>query len=263
MSGQALTCQGRHLLLIDILGLSQLVRTKGSDEILGVINKALEAFNRWERLNGAFKTIYFSDTFLFHQEPQGYGDWAFLDSYAIGSFILTTLLAEGIPARGAISFGSFEVHNDESEKHQVYFGTALVEAHEAEQAENWIGITILPSAWKPYEEKHPGTIAAFQSDKVWLMREADQVLLLNPFIKIRGWHMEDLMGEIDAPYLEWDQPDFPNEIRAFRFLKDTAEKHLADQEPKSRIAQKYLATNSFIKTIFGPELYDWACKISS
>lgn len=263
MSGQLPMRSGRHLLLIDILGFSQLVRTKGADEILVVINKALDAFNRWEKLNGAFKTIYFSDTFLFYQEPQGYGDWAFLDSYAIGSFILTTLLAEGIPARGAISFGSFEVHNDKSEKHQVYFGTALVEAHEAEQAENWIGITILPSAWKPYEEKNPGTIAVFQSEKVWLMREADQVLLLNPFIKMRGWHLYDLMSEIDAPYLEWDQPDFPNEIRAFRFLKGTADKYLDAQEPKSRIAQKYLATDSFIKTIFGPELYDWACKISS
>lgn len=71
MSGQALTNRGRYLLLIDILGFSQLVRTKGSDEILGVINKALEAFNRWERLNGSFKTIYFSDTFLFYQEQQG------------------------------------------------------------------------------------------------------------------------------------------------------------------------------------------------
>lgn len=263
MSGQLPMRQGRYLLLIDILGFSQLVKTKGADEILSVINKALEAFNRWERLNGAFKTIYFSDTFLFYQEPQGYGDWAFLDSYAIGSFILTTLLAEGIPARGAISFGSFEVHNDNSEKHQIYFGTALVEAHEAEQAENWIGITILPSAWKLYEEKNPGTIAAFQREKVWLLREADQVLLLNPFIKMRGWHVYDLIGEIDTPYLEWDQPDFPNEIKAFRFLKDAAKKYSAEPEPKSRVAQKYLTTDSFIMELFGQDLYDWACKISS
>lgn len=75
--------------------------------------------------------------------------------------------------------------------------------------------------------------------------------------------MYDLMGEIDAPYLEWDQPDFPNEIKAFKFLKNATEKYLTEPEPKGRIAQKYLATDSFIKTIFGPELYDWACKISS
>jgi hypothetical protein len=62
------------------------------------------------------------DTFIFYQNPKGYGDWAFLDVYAIGGMILSALLAKGISARGAISFGELEVREDSSEKHQVYHG---------------------------------------------------------------------------------------------------------------------------------------------
>lgn len=170
------------MLLLDILGFSELVRTKGRDEVLGTINEALKAFDRWEKLNQLFKTIYFSDTFLFYQVPKGYGSWAFLDVYAIGSLILTALLSKGIPARGAITFGDFDVIAGLHGNHQVYFGTALVEAHRAEQKENWIGITIQPSAWKPYESESPRIVRAFESEKVWLKRD-DDVLLLNPFIK--------------------------------------------------------------------------------
>lgn len=84
--------QGRYLLFLDILGFSELVETKGTEEISAVIESALKAFGRWEELNGSFKTIYFSDTFLFYQEPKGYGGWAFLDVYAIGGMVLSTLL---------------------------------------------------------------------------------------------------------------------------------------------------------------------------
>jgi hypothetical protein len=254
--------QGRYLLLVDILGFSELVRTKGRQEVLATINEALEAFDRWEKLNQLFKTIYFSDTFLFYQVPKGYGSWAFLDAYAIGGFILTALLAKGIPARGAITFGDFDVLDGAHGNHQVYFGAALVEAHRAEQRENWIGITIQPPAWKPYEAEEPRLIEAFQNEKVWLKRD-DDVLLLNPFIKMRGWHIQDLMGEIDVPYMEWDQPEFPNEIRAFRFLKSQSEIYSEKGDFTGRIAGKYHATNAFLKQLFGPELYQWACKISS
>ncbi|RLA43090.1 MAG: hypothetical protein DRR42_22335, partial [Gammaproteobacteria bacterium] len=173
--------QGRYLLFLDILGFSQLVETKSAEEIYSVIDDALKAFERWEELNGSFRTIYFSDTFIFYQDPKGYGDWAFLDVYAIGGMVLSALLAEGIPARGAISFGEFEVKLDTSSRHQVYFGKALVEAYQAEQREKWVGITILPSAWRPYEANNPGVIDTFATEGVWSKRR-DDVLLLNPLL---------------------------------------------------------------------------------
>ncbi len=253
--------QGRYLLFLDILGFSELVKTKGEAEVLGVIKDSLKAFDSWEIVNDQFRTIYFSDTFLYYQVNPGYGDWAFLDIYAIGALVLTNLLSKGIAARGAITFGRFDVHDDVLRKHQVYFGPALIEAYQAEKKEGWIGITIQPSAWKPYEASNPGTVTVFQNEKVWLKR-SDDVLLLNPFIKLRGWHIHDLIGEIDVPYSQWDQPDFPNEIKAFKFLRDKVGLYSSNGDFTGRVASKYHATNAFLKQVFGPELYSWACKIS-
>lgn len=262
MSNPSDPSQGRYLLLLDILGFSELVKTKGQAEVLKTIREALKPFERWEGLNQSFKTIYFSDTFLFYQVPKGYGKWAFLDVYAIGGLILTALLSKGIPARGAITFGDFDVFDGESSRHQVYFGAALVEAHQAEQREGWIGITIQPSAWHPCEAENPGIVNAFQSEKVWFRRE-DDVLLLNPFIKMRGCHEHDLIGEINVPYVEWDRPDFPNELLAFKFLRETGEAYAKKGDFTGRVAGKYHATNGFLQQVFGGQLYEWACKVSA
>lgn len=248
--------QGRYLLFLDILGFSQLVETKSTQEIYAVIDDALKAFGRWEELNGLFKTIYFSDTFVFYQEPKGYGSWAFLDVYAIGGMVLSALLAKGIPARGAISFGEFEVNLDASGRHQVYFGKALIEAYKAEQREKWIGITILPSAWKPYEAENPGVIDAFATEKVWALRD-DGVLLLNPFIKLRGWYTSALIGEVSKPYSKWDEPEFPNDILGFKFIRDQADLYAAKNDFISPAAIKYHMTVRFLGSILGDQLYKW------
>lgn len=248
--------QGRYLLFLDILGFSELVETKGTQEIYTVIDNALKAFGRWEELNGLFKTIYFSDTFLFYQEPKGYGNWAFLDIYAIGGMVLSALLAAGIPARGAISFGEFEVEFDSTGRHQVYFGKALIEAYKAEQREKWIGITILPSAWRPFEGHEPGIVDAFSREKVWAKRD-DDTLLLNPFIKLRSWYSDALIGEVDKPYSKWDAPEFPNDILGFKFLRDKAASYTARKDFISPAAIKYHTTICFLKDVLGEDIYAW------
>lgn len=249
--------QGRYLLFLDILGFSELVETKSVKEVYAVVDNALQAFGRWEELNALFKTIYFSDTFVFYQDPKGYGDWAFLDIYAIGGMVLSALLAAGIPARGAISFGEFEVELDSSGRHQVYFGKALIEAYQAEQKEKWIGITILPSAWEAYDAANPGMIDVFAREKAWRRRD-DGILLLNPLIKLRAWYDLARMGEIDKPYSKWDAPEFPNDILALKFIRDKASSYAAINDFTSPVAVKFHTTHDFLKTILGDECYMWA-----
>jgi hypothetical protein len=147
-----------------------------------------------------------------------------------------------------------------SNKHQVYFGPALIEAHLAEQKENWIGITILPSAWQPYDESTGGNIARFESEGAWLRR--NDMLLLNPFTKLNGYHVDDLLGQIEKPYIEWDVPGFPNDIAAFRFLHDESQRFIDANDFAGRVASKYHATVAFLKSVFGEEKYSWACKVS-
>lgn len=256
-----MSSNGRYLLFLDILGFSALVERESPENVYSVIDDALISFSRWEELNQQFKTIYFSDTFLFYQEPKGYGDWAFLDVYGIGAMLVSALLAKGIPARGSIVFGEFEVRNDSQNHHQLYFGKALIEAYKTERVEQWIGITIQPSAWQPYEEANPGTIDAFENERVWKKRN-DGVLLLNPFIKLRGWYSYDLVGEVDKPYLEWDQPEFPNDILGFKYLVDKASDYASNGEFSTREAVKYHATVSFLHEIMGADMYAWAERIS-
>ena len=261
MSSDVDVKNGRYLLFLDILGFSELVKSKGVEEIYAIIDESLQEFDRWEHLNKLFKTIYFSDTFIFYQEPKGYGKWAFLDVYAIGAMIFSALLAKGVPVRGAISFGGFEVRSDSLSRHQVYFGEALIEAYKAEQRENWIGITILESAWAPYEDENRGTIAAFERERVWKKRH-DRVLMLNPFLKLRGWCGEDRIGEIEGPYLEWDDPEFPNDILAFKFLREQAASYSKKGDFSGNVAIKYHATIAFLKEILGVEIYEWGVRIS-
>lgn len=251
----------RYLLYIDILGFTNLVETKSADEIYKIIDDALQNFSRWEMLNKQFRTIYFSDTFLFYQNIAGYGDWAFLDVYAIGSMLLSALLANGIPARGAISFGEFNVRFDGSSRHQVYFGRALIDAYKAELREKWIGIIILESAWSQYEARNPGRIDVHVKDRTWLKRN-DNVLLLNPFLRLTGYYSDDLIGEIDRPYLQWDAPEFPNDILGFKFLREQAAKYVTMNNYSGDIAIKYHSTLNFLKNILGDEIYDWGVRIS-
>lgn len=250
--------QGRYLLFLDILGFSELVEKLGHEEVYATIEKALTPFHRWEELNGQFRTIYFSDTFVYYQEPKGYGDWAFLDIYAIGGMVLSALLAAGIPARGAITFGQFDVRADGTGRHQLYYGRAMVEAYRAEQREKWIGITIQPSAWRPYDAGNPGAINSFVAEGVWLRRE-DDVLLLNPFIKLRA--ASDLLlipGEVEKPYSTHNAPEFPNDLLALKFLRETADAYAKRNDFFSPAAVKYHVTIAFLKKILGKTLYSWA-----
>lgn len=102
--------EGRYLLFLDLLGFSERVESDSPVQVFELIDEVLKDFNRWESLNKAFRTIHFSDSFILYQEPLGYGDWAFLDVYALGGFLLCSMLSKGIPARGAISFGDFQVN---------------------------------------------------------------------------------------------------------------------------------------------------------
>lgn len=241
---------------LDLLGFSDLVQKKSADEVYSTIADALESFHNWNKINPQFGTIYFSDTFILYQRKKGYGDWAFLDIYAISAMLLASLLAQGIAARGAISFGEFEVSQDPSGGHQICFGKALVEAYRAEQSEDWLGIVVLESAWSPYEAGNPGMVSVSATDGTWLQRH-DGVLLLNPLERVTGWYDLWLVGDIDRHYTEWDAPDFPNGVQALRFLLKQSELFESRGDYTGRVARKYHLTLLFLRNILGEELFDW------
>lgn len=253
---------GRYLLFLDILGFSELVERNSSDETYRVLNDVLAECNRWEKLNGDFRTIYFSDTIILYQHPEGYGDWAFLDVYAIGAMILSSLLARGIPARGSISFGQFEVRFDQAAKHQMYFGAALIEAYRAEQRENWIGITILPSAWSLFEESTKGMIEVFAKEGAWIKRK-DNVLLLNPFISLWDAYTMFQIGEFNRDNYKEYSWQLANDIDALRYLISTAKDFENQGDFSGKVATKYHSTIAFLKIVLGEDRYQWALDLTT
>lgn len=251
----------RYILFLDILGFSEMVSVKSSDEILQIIKNAISQFEVWKQRNGDFDLIYFSDSFVFYQKTTGYGSWAFLDIYAISAMVLSALLAHEIPARGVINFGEFYIENDiKNMSNQIFFGKALVEAYKAERNENWIGITILKNAWEPFHIENNNLVNTFESEGVWKKRE-DDVLLLNPLLKLRSWHSSHLAGEITEPFMEWDAPEFPNDILALKFIKKTSEKYILDGDFTSRIATKYHSTLQFLKNVMPDYIYNWGIEL--
>lgn len=253
--------QGRYLVLLDILGFRHWVRRGHTEDIYETVDRALQACNRWEHLNRFFKAIYYADTLLFYQGPPGYSHRGYLDAYALGGLLFSVLLANRIPARGAITFGELLVRTDSEARHTVVIGKAHLEAYEAQRKEKWLGITICPSAWQPFEGDDPGTIEALEREGRWRRRE-DSVLLLNPLMKLPGCFLADCAGEMTLPYEQWDTPDFPNDLRAFRFITEQAKHYAAHGDYSSRHAVKYHTTVAFFRDVLGDECFAWAERVS-
>jgi hypothetical protein len=254
---------GRYLLYLDILGFSQIVEAKSESHVYGRIDAMLTAFEDWSKVNRDFGVLYFSDTVVFYQLPQGWGSWAFSDVYAIGSMVWSTLAAAGIATRGAISFGPLTVEASSSGKHNVFFGMALVEAYKTESAKDssdWIGLSICPSAWQAVEYAEPGTVAMLQREG--RLRRHGNLYRLNPFIRLGSplggayfdWHA----GQIDGPLSQWMAPEFSNEVKALTFLRAESQNTGLPED----VRVKYLRSLEEIQAMVEPDVYQWATGIS-
>lgn len=246
----------RYLLYLDILGFKSLVENNSPDYIHSIISAMLSDLTRWKAYNRKFNSLYFSDTFILYQKSYQYTDQTFLDIYGIASSILCSLLAKGVPARGVITHGSFTARIDESSCEAIYFGEALIRAYEAEQKEKWIGITIDPTAWSPFEHEKQGRVQDYEDNHVWKRRK-DDTLLLNPFMNHRIWRRQDPSETYDMQYLRRDDGEWINEIRAFSYLSLMAEHYRSGKRIKDNIAKKYIATDDFLREVMGDEDYLW------
>jgi hypothetical protein len=73
----------------------------------------------------------------------------------------------------------------------------------------------------------------------------------------------DLIGEIYAPYMEWDSPDFPNEIRALRSLSQKAEDFASRGDFSGTIAVKYHTTLAYLQDVLGEAVYEWSGSVGN
>ena len=249
----------RYLLFIDILGFRQLVQKNSADQIYEKLDACLCTHHDYERLNSAFSTIYFSDSIIFWQRVPGYRRKHFLDMCSISSTIFTSLLSQNIPLRGAVSFGQFVVKRDSADRHDVFFGNALIEAYETQEKENWLGMVVCPSAWLPYENEKPN-IDSLIREGIILRRKTDDHLLVNP------------CRHIGVAYQAWkttkqisftNNQDLINEILSLQFIVTQVEGFSSKGDFTGRAAIKYFATLKFLEDILGKDCMEWAGAIFS
>lgn len=254
-----MTEEGRYLLFVDILGFREFVRTNSVEAVYEKLNACLRAHHEWERLNDAFRTLYFSDTIIFWQKNAGYKRRHFLDMCSVSATIFCSLVGQNIPIRGAVAFGRFVVERDSADRHDVFFGDALVEAYDAQSAEQWLGISICESAWRPYEAEKPNLDSLCQ-ERIVLRRTCGGTLLVNPF---RHIHARYTAAAVKNPDVDTDDPEIRNELHALRFLDWQADGFAQRGDYSSRSAVKYFTTLRFTEDCLCEGGLRWARSLIS
>jgi len=223
----------KYIFYLDILGFKNLINERSPDEIYSIIEKLLEAHYSWEEHNDLFSTIYFSDTVIFYQTREEYMKTAFLDIYGIAGIIFSKLLAENIPVRGVITLGEFYTKYDIKGRNNMFFGNALIEAHELEKNE-LVGITISYSAFKNIDNI---ILEAFIKENVF--ERQGENLLLNPFHQIRSLYSCESIYDADRDMLL-------AELKAIKYLLDKKMEYSL-KDPESKEYKKYSNTVNFLE----------------
>ncbi|HEU4389711.1 MAG TPA: hypothetical protein VFV34_18040 [Blastocatellia bacterium] len=129
---------GGYVALLDVLGFSALV---GGDTTGERVRGYLDCLQRATK-RSQVDYVVFSDSIMLTakgEEPE-----SLLEIAGASSRLLSDLLSEGIPLRGAIAFGSF--FRSAIGESVFVAGRAVVDAYQFEQTQDWIGVMIAPSA---------------------------------------------------------------------------------------------------------------------
>jgi hypothetical protein len=119
-----------YFLCCDLLGFSQLVRSAEPEERDRLLRTWIEDVSKCASLRALTKRSFFSDTLFAASGPS---DDEFVALLRFCQDVLTNSTTLGLPVRGGIAFGEYEWGESVT-------GAAVLEAHEAEQATDWIGI---------------------------------------------------------------------------------------------------------------------------
>jgi hypothetical protein len=249
-----------YVLWIDILGFSDLVKKKSSKDILDIITRflgCLEGIKAEDNIS----CIYFSDSAIVWQKNPSKKGEDFLDFSSASVLMCSNLLANNIPCRGAIAYGPLTVTRDISDKYDIFFGDALIEAYKAEVMENWIGVTVCPSAVEHIESNFVDQYSGGH-----FVKRDDNCLLLNPCCTVQHAYTSTPREILDAG-LEWVETFpyrfiFMMELLAFKFIVTKAKKFADKCDFSGRVASKYHTTLSFLRKVLPTGCFDWAKKIS-
>ena len=142
--------------LFDILGYSALNENNDLTTLIDIFKKNIIGIDISAVAMGGnsqfhsfteVKTIQFSDTIIFYEEPSTSGIEKIKEGIIDPSWfmfkacvLLRKAFEGGIPLRGAISYGEYYIHD------RAFLGKPIIEAHNFEMDQNWSGAVLCESA---------------------------------------------------------------------------------------------------------------------
>lgn len=129
----------RWVSYLDLLGFTELVKTKDWFSVSSCYDKAVESCHRDLGFEPKVEKTWFSDTFLFYSPDSTGSSFAAIE--ATTRWFIYWLIYYGIPVRGAMSCGDFYADKENN----VLFGPALIEAYHYGENQDWIGFVLSPS----------------------------------------------------------------------------------------------------------------------
>jgi hypothetical protein len=184
-----------YVALLDVLGFTETVLANKHGEkmrdYLGCISETTK--------EAGVKAVVFSDSIVL---TAGDDEQALLDIIQTCSRLLGRCLDQGIPLRGAISYGSV---NRESLDDSVFIaGRAIVDAYRFEQAQDWIGVIVAPSAIE--QVKNLGERCDLRANNLNAIRQnLDWGIYVQPFNEIpfkAGSSIQDYNGYAVVPTVQ-------------------------------------------------------------
>ncbi len=129
----------RWVSYLDLLGFSEIVRSKNWSYVFSYYTRAIERFVKDRGFEPEVNKTWFSDTFLIYSSDSSMN--SFLSVESTTRWFTYFLTSAGIPICGAMSYGDFYADKNNN----VFFGEALIEAYSFGENQNWIGFIICPS----------------------------------------------------------------------------------------------------------------------
>ncbi len=232
--------ENRLFAYLDILGFKDMIKTRKLS--VPTILKKFVSNLTLRRMNPDFDVIYFSDTILFYSKITGCNGTLHDDIITLSRLFIIEMLRQKIPVRGVITYGEFNVDIESSSHIKLFWGQALIDAHEAESTEDIIGLFILPEAFpgrtsaqiSAYMDCHPEDYYVKYNDRV----------IVNLFSKIAAVTEAETLDEA----IRCSDPGVLDEIIAYYFLEKPRKKR------RDQIERKYQNTLKLAHRFIGHRL---------
>jgi hypothetical protein len=256
----------KFILYFDILGFRELVKKGNADTVYNTVNNTLQKIHEWggarwfdpDEGKSDYSIVYFSDTIILSRKDMDYNIETLEQVTTLSSIIFSALLADRIPIRGVISYNDFTNKVDSLNKHDIFFGNALIEAYDSEKKENWLGVTVCASALKSSAEIANDIYSEKYGNK-WFIRKdettGDIDLLIKPFQSI----IDARSGKLNIQFYNYSMVEL-NDLKALSFIIEKENYYIKNCDFSSRIASKYYSTIACAKKVLGDECFEWAIK---